>query len=210
MSEMRILSKYFIDGFYSVVNPIGRFLESANVHPHVVTFAGLLFSIWSGLLFWKGYIFWGGVILITAGACDVLDGRLARNTQRISRFGGMLDSTVDRYSEVAVFMGLAAFFHNAFMAAVIIMAIAGSLLTSYVRARAEGLGVECKIGLMQRPERITFISTGAIIGSLFDLIFSTHQPLLILALIGIAVLSNITVLQRIKLVNDFLKKEADQ
>lgn len=202
---MRILSKHLIDGFYAVFNPVGDFLENANIHPHVVTASGFFLSVITAWLFWKGYMFLGGITLILSGACDVLDGRLARNTNRTSRFGAVLDSTVDRYSEIFVFMGLAAYFHSAGLSAIIILAMAGSLLTSYVRARAEALGLECKIGLMQRPERVTFIAVGAIIGALFDLVFGTQQPLLKLAVVGIAVLGNITVIQRVLHVRGQLK-----
>lgn len=194
---MRILTRQLIDGFYAIVNPVGDFLESANVHPHVVTAAGFMFSLLTAWLFWKGSLFLGGIVFVLSGACDVLDGRLARNTNRSSRFGAILDSTVDRYSEIVVFMGLGAFFHSAYMSALIILALAGALLTSYVRARAEGLSLECKIGLMQRPERVTFIAAAAILGAPFDLIFGTQQPLLKLAILGIAVLGNLTVLQRV-------------
>ena len=207
---MRILSKHFINGFYTVFNPVGDFLENANIHPHVVTASGLLFSVVTAWLFWKGYMFWGGIALILAGACDVLDGRLARNTNRTSRFGTVLDSTVYRSSEILVFMGLAAFFHSAVMSAIIILAMAGSLLTSYVRARAEGLGLECEIGLMQRPERVTFIAVSAIIGALIDVIFGTQQPLLKLAIVGIAVLGNITVIQRVLHVRGQLKNGVEK
>lgn len=207
---MRILGKPFVNGFYAFVNPIGEFLESSNVHPHTITALGFLLSLFTAVLFWKGHMFWGGIILILSGACDVLDGRLARNTNRSSRFGAILDSSVDRYSEIFVFIGLAAFFHTGFMGAMIILAMAGSLMTSYVRARAEGLGVDCKIGLMQRPERVTFIAVGAIIGSLFDLVFGTRQPLMKLAILGIAILGNYTVIQRIYHVRDQLKNEIEK
>lgn len=207
---MRILSKYFIDGFYNIINPIGNILEAAEIHPHVITGAGLFLSGVSGYMFWKGQIFGGGVMIILSGACDVLDGRLARKTNKQTPFGALLDSAVDRYSEIAVFMGLAAFFHSSLLGALIILALAGSLLTSYVRARAEGLGIECKIGLMQRPERVTFIAVGAIIGSIFDFIFGTNQPLLILAIFGIAILGNYTVIQRMLLIRDSLKKEIEE
>jgi len=208
--DMRILNRHLIDGFYAVVNPIGDILEAAEIHPHIVTGAGLILSIVSGILFWKGQIFGGGIVLIISGVCDVLDGRLARKTNTQSRFGALLDSTVDRYSEIAVYMGLAAFFRSAFIDALIILAIAGSLLTSYVRARAEGLGVECKIGSMQRPERITFLAVGSVIGSIFDFIFGTGQALLILAILGIAILSNITVIQRMLLVRDSSKNKMEE
>jgi CDP-diacylglycerol--glycerol-3-phosphate 3-phosphatidyltransferase len=207
---MRILNRHFIDGFYAVVNPVGEFLEEAEIHPHVVTVLGLILSVVSGILYWKGFIFFAGVILIISGACDVLDGRLARKTNTQSRFGALLDSTVDRYSEIAVYMGLAAFFNSPFIVALIILAIAGSLLTSYARARAEGLGIECKVGIMQRPERITFLAVGSIIGAVFDFVLGTHQALLILAILGIAILSNITVIQRMLVVkNSSLNKNLE-
>jgi CDP-diacylglycerol--glycerol-3-phosphate 3-phosphatidyltransferase len=204
---MKILNKHFINGFYAVINPIGDILEAAEIHPHVITGTGFILSIVSGIMFWKGHIFGGGVILIISGACDVLDGRLARKTNTQSKFGALLDSTVDRYSEIAVYMGLAAFFDSPYIDALIILAIAGSRLTSYTRARAEGLGIECKVGLMQRPERITFLAVGAVIGSLFDFIFSTEQALQILAILGIAILSNITVIQRMLVVRNSTKVE---
>lgn len=207
---MRLLGKTFVDGFNAIVDPIGSFLEAAHIHPHFVTAAGFVLSVITGIFFWKGNMFFGGVFLILSGICDVLDGRLARSSNKTSRFGAILDSTVDRYSEIFVFMGLAAFFHSSFMGAVIILALAGSLLTSYVRARAEGLGVQCKIGLMQRPERVTFIAVGAVIGALFDLVFGTRQPLLKLAIMGIAILGNYTVIQRVIYVRDQLKMEIEK
>jgi CDP-diacylglycerol--glycerol-3-phosphate 3-phosphatidyltransferase len=197
MAKVRILNKYFVNGFLAIVNPIGRLLEATKIHPHVVTVAGLLFSVLSGVLFWKGFFGSAGWALILSGACDVLDGRLARNTKQNSPFGALFDSTVDRYSEIAVFMGLAAFFNSIYITLLIIMAIAGSMLTSYVRARAEGLDIECKIGLMQRPERITFIATAAILGGLVDSVIEREYFLMKLALFLIALLANITVVQRV-------------
>ncbi len=197
MENVRILSKHFATGFYALVDPIGKLLAAIHVHPHAVTIAGLMFSIISGLLFWKGYFALAGLAIIISGACDVIDGRLARNTHRMSTFGALFDSTIDRYSEIAVFMGLVAFFQSVYISLLIILAIAGSLLTSYARARAEGLGIECKIGLMQRPERITFLATAAILGGLVDSALGTNFILMKIALLLIAVLANITVLQRV-------------
>lgn len=207
---MRILSRFFIDGFYSLLDPVGAFLKSAHVHPHVVTVAGFILSALTALLFWHGHIFLGGVTLVLAGACDALDGRLARSTNQSSRFGALLDSVMDRYSEIVVLIGLAAFFSTPFMSAMIILAITGSLLTSYIRARAEAVGIECKMGLMQRPERVTFIATGAIIGALFDLVFGTHQPLLKLAIVAIALFGNYTVIERVVHIRRQLDEEIEK
>ena len=197
MAKVRILNKYFVNGFLAIINPVGKLLEKLRVRPNLVTLAGLVFSIFSGYLFWKGLFGLAGWALILSGACDVLDGRLARNTSQISPFGALFDSTIDRYSEIAVFMGLAAFFNSIYITLLIIMAICGSLLTSYVRARAEGLDIECKIGLMQRPERITFIATAAILGGLVDSAIGKENFVMKLALFLIALLSNVTVIQRV-------------
>ena len=204
---MRILNKHFLNGFYFIVDPVGNFLEAIRVHPDAVTIAGLIFSFISGILFWKGYFVLAGILLIISGVCDVLDGRLARNTSRISSFGALFDSTVDRYSEVAIFMGIAAFFNTLYAYMLIILAIAGSLLTSYVRARGEGLGIECKIGLMQRPERITFLATAAVLGGIFDRIFGTNYLLMKISMLAIALFANITVLQRVLHVRRMLKSK---
>jgi CDP-diacylglycerol--glycerol-3-phosphate 3-phosphatidyltransferase len=207
MDKVRILNKNFIDGFYLVVNPIGNMLESVRINPNAVTVAGLLFSIASGVLFWKGFFVFGGIALIVSGICDVLDGRLARNSHRITAFGAIFDSTVDRYSEIAVFMGLMAFFNDILISVLIILAIAGSLLTSYARARAEGLDIECRVGLMQRPERITFLATAAILGAPFDTLLKTDYMLMKIALVAIAVLANVTVIQRVLHVKSQLKSQ---
>jgi CDP-diacylglycerol--glycerol-3-phosphate 3-phosphatidyltransferase len=134
-------------------------------------------------------------MIILAGICDVLDGRLARETNKISKFGALFDSTIDRYSEVLIFLGLVTYFlhHHSYMVLLIILAIAGSFMVSYTRARAEGLGIECKIGIMQRPERLTFLAAGAILGS----IPGTRNFFLVLSLWLIAIFANITVVQRI-------------
>lgn len=210
MAKVRILNKFFVNGFLAIVNPIGQALEAMHIHPHAVTVAGLLFSFVSGFLFWKGYFALGGLALIISGACDVLDGRLARNTKQMSPFGALFDSTVDRYSEIAVFMGLAAYFDSIYITLLIILAIAGSLLTSYARARAEGLDIECKIGLMQRPERITFIATAAILGSLIDNAIGWEFFTMKLALLLVAILANITVIQRVVHVRNKLNQNKEE
>jgi CDP-diacylglycerol--glycerol-3-phosphate 3-phosphatidyltransferase len=207
MEKVRILNKFFIDGFTAIVSPIGNLLESGHVHPHAVTIAGLVFSVIAGLLFWKGYFVLAGIAIIVSGMCDVLDGRLARSTRTMSPFGAIFDSTVDRYSEIAVFMGIMAYFDNSIISGLIILAITGSLLTSYTRARAEGLGIECKIGLMQRPERITFLATAAILGGPFDSVFEIRHFLIKLALVAIAVLANVTAIQRVLHVRKNLKSQ---
>lgn len=188
--DVKLLNQKVVDGFISILEPIISLLKALNVHPNVVTAVGLFLSIISGWEFYLGNFVTAGILLVLAGICDVLDGRLARSSGRVSRTGAFFDSVIDRYSEIFIFMGLAAHFDSSIIDALLLLTLGGSLLTSYVRARAEGLGIECKIGIMQRPERLTYLSAGAIFSFLWD-------GLLIIAIIIVAIFSNITAIQRI-------------
>ncbi|MFQ6031294.1 MAG: CDP-alcohol phosphatidyltransferase family protein [Candidatus Zixiibacteriota bacterium] len=203
MAELRLLRKHWVDGFSTVIEPIARFLIGLKVHPHVITFTGLFLSILAFNFFRLGHFFYAGLMVILAGICDVLDGRLARETQKITKFGALIDSTIDRYSEVLMFLGIAMFFHDkqSYIVYLIILAITGSFMVSYTRARAEGLGIDCKIGLMQRPERMTYLAIGSLMGS----IPKTNYFFLILVIWFIAIFANITVVQRIIFIRNKLK-----
>jgi CDP-diacylglycerol--glycerol-3-phosphate 3-phosphatidyltransferase len=203
MAELRLLNKHCVNGFLIAIEPIAKLLINLKVHPHIITFTGLLISIFAFDLFRRGYFFYAGLVVILAGICDVLDGRLARETKQITKFGALIDSTIDRYSEVFMFLGLAIFFHDkqSYIVYLIILALTGSFMVSYTRARAEGLGIECKIGLMQRPERMTYLAIGSILGS----IPKTKNIILILTIWFIAIFANITVVQRIIFIRNKLK-----
>jgi CDP-diacylglycerol--glycerol-3-phosphate 3-phosphatidyltransferase len=203
MQESKLLNKHVVNGFLAVIEPIARLLINLKVHPHVITFAGLFLSILAFNFFRQGLFFYAGLVVILAGICDVLDGRLARDTKTISKFGALMDSTIDRYSEVLMFLGIAMFFHDkqSYIVYLIIFAITGSFMVSYTRARAEGLGMECKIGLMQRPERVTYLAIGSLLGS----IPKTRYIFLILTIWFIAVFANITVVQRVIFIRNRLK-----
>lgn len=203
MTEFKLLHGKLIDGFLLVIEPIAKLLVSLRIHPHALTGSGFVFSLIAANFFRLGQFLYGGILVILAGICDVLDGRLARETQKISRFGALMDSTLDRYSEVVIYMGLAFYFAplRPYIVLLIILAITGSFMVSYTRARAEGLGIECKIGMMQRPERITFLAAGAILGSLPY----THNFFMIFSLWMIAIFANITVVQRIVYIRQRLK-----
>ncbi|MDH4222880.1 MAG: CDP-alcohol phosphatidyltransferase family protein [candidate division Zixibacteria bacterium] len=204
MAEFKLLNKHLVKAFLMVIEPLARVFINLKVHPHVVTFTGLIFSILAALSFVYGKFFSAGVLIILAGICDVLDGRLARETNTLSKFGALFDSTIDRYSEVLIFLGLSSYFlvRGSYLVLIIIFAIAGSFMVSYTRARAEGLGIECKVGIMQRQERITFLAAGAILGS----IPGTSNLFLLLSIWTIAIFANITVIQRIIYINRQLEK----
>jgi CDP-diacylglycerol--glycerol-3-phosphate 3-phosphatidyltransferase len=129
-------------------------------------------------------------LILLSGVCDVVDGKLARQSGKASKFGALYDSTLDRYSEVIFFFGMAFYFiKNAWYLTSVAVAVSlgGSLMVSYVRARAEGLGFDCRVGLLQRPERVLLLGLGALI----------HLYAFVGVIWIIAILSNVTAIQRI-------------
>ncbi|GJL77796.1 MAG: CDP-alcohol phosphatidyltransferase [Nitrospinaceae bacterium] len=199
--------------FLRITAPVCRFLSSLGVNPDLLSFTGLLLSMVAGLIYSGGFFFLGGLVLIVAGICDVLDGQMARQIGKLSAFGAFFDSVIDRYSELFVFLGLAWHFAGSvgepgaipgrWVVLVIILALSGSLMVSYTRARAEGLGVDCKVGWMQRPERITIL----VLGSLLSGLPSMGHFIMAGTLLIIAVLSNYTAVQRILHVKNQLAKK---
>jgi CDP-diacylglycerol--glycerol-3-phosphate 3-phosphatidyltransferase len=208
--------------YLRIVGPIGNGFARAGIHPHVMTAAGLILSLLSGLAYANGSFFWGGWVLALAGTCDVLDGMIARQGGKESLFGAFLDSTLDRFSDSLPMMGLACYFSGGrfwtglmegapperaepWTVLVIMLAIIGSFMVSYTRARAEGIGVECRKGFMQRPERITLL----VIGSLLGAIPWAGVLLLKCSLFLLAVSTNLTALQRMLLVKRHFRKERE-
>jgi CDP-diacylglycerol---glycerol-3-phosphate 3-phosphatidyltransferase len=162
--------------------------------PNQVTVVGLALTFFASGLVAFGQLRWAGIVLIFAGTCDILDGALARTTKASYPYGAFLDSTLDRYSEGAVYLGLAAYFITVdgplqrWLVLATLAALAGSFLVSYVRARAQSLGFTCKSGLFQRPERVVVTVIGLIIGG----------PVLYVVVFLLAIVTNITALQRIR------------
>ena len=219
-SRTVVLSDKSKEIFLRIIDPIGGILARFNVHPNSLTLAGLILSMAAGLVYSTGSFFWGAWVVVLAGSCDVLDGRLARKTGKYSPFGAFFDSTLDRFGELFIFLGLAWHFsggpglfqnpmerpgqaQSLWAIVCIILAIAGSFMVSYTRARAEGLGVTCNIGWMQRPERMTLL----IIGSLLASIPGIGHVVMKLTLLMLAVLSNVTAVQRMFFVKRKLLRE---
>jgi len=161
--------------------------------PNQVTVVGLVLTFAAATLVAFGDLRWAGLVLIVAGTCDILDGALARSTHTAYPYGAFLDSTLDRYSEGAIYIGLAAYFVSAggpyqrWLLLATFAALAGSFLVSYVRARAQSLGFTCESGVFARPERVVVTVIGLLIGGwvLYGVVFL------------LAVLTNLTALQRI-------------
>jgi CDP-diacylglycerol---glycerol-3-phosphate 3-phosphatidyltransferase len=166
---------------------IVRGLALSKIHPNVLTFLGLVINIGAAALLAVGQFRWAGAVIIGAGLFDMVDGRVARETNRVTRFGGFFDSVMDRYSDLALLVGLLVWYGSINRPSYVVLtaiAMTGSVMVSYVRARAENTIPMCKVGFMERPERVVLL----IIGALFD----KMAPVLWV----VAVLSNITVIDR--------------
>ena len=206
---------------YKVINPLIQFFVKVGVTPNVVTAIGFIMNILVAVIFIYGasaargdlsYVGWGGVAILVAGLFDMIDGRLARVGKMESRFGAMLDSVLDRYSEMVMFLGICYYLvaQNYFLSSLFaFIAMIGSLMVSYVRARAEGLGIECKNGLMQRPERILLVGISAILCGILKEYTGEFKTTVMgipifesitvftLPIIALAILSNWTAVQRL-------------
>ncbi len=170
-----------------VILLIVRGLALSKIHPNVLTFFGLLINLVAAVLLARGQFFAAGMVIISAGLFDMVDGRVARETNQVTRFGGFFDSVLDRYSDLGLLMGLLVYYGNinrSFYVVLTAIVMAGCVMVSYTRSRAENTIPSCKVGFMERPERVVLL----IIGALFD----RMAPVLWV----IAVLSNITVIHR--------------
>ncbi len=173
--------------FGTAVDAIVRALALSRIHPNVLTFLGLVINIFGASLFAYGKFRWAALVVVVAGLFDMVDGRVARQTNQVTRFGGFFDSVVDRYSDLALLMGLLVYYANinrAFYIILTAIVMTGSVMVSYTRARAECFISKCKVGFLERPERIVLI----IIGALFDRMAAV--------LWVIALLSTVTVVHR--------------
>jgi phosphatidylglycerophosphate synthase len=179
-----------------LLDTIVRWLALARINPNVLTFFGLVINSVAAFLF--GYangdtqrklFFYAGLVIIGSGFFDLVDGRVARASNRVTRFGGFFDSVVDRYSDASLFFGLLVFYargNRFFYVVLTAFVMISSIMVSYTRARAESLIPSCKVGFMERPERLVLLIIGAL--------FNRMTP----ALWVIAVISTLTVIHRIR------------
>jgi CDP-diacylglycerol---glycerol-3-phosphate 3-phosphatidyltransferase len=173
--------------FGKIIRKIVELLALSRIHPNVLTFIGLVINVWAAVLFAAGRFQTAGFVVLGAGLFDMVDGRVARETNRVTRFGGFFDSVLDRYSDLFLFMGLLVYYasiNRFFYIVLTAIVMTGSVMVSYTRARAECTIPQCKVGFLERPERIVLI----IIGALFD----RMAPVLWI----IAIFSNLTVIHR--------------
>lgn len=176
-----------------VEQPIARILAGLGLSPNAITLIGMLGAVASGVLASQGLLLAAGAATLVAGILDLFDGSVARLTGRKSKFGALLDSTADRVSEAAVLVGLAVYYAGEGSLVGVALscgAMAGSMMVSYVRARAGGLRVDCEVGVFTRPERVAAMGAGLIAGQWWGAV--------ILVVLGAtAVLTGITTVQRV-------------
>jgi CDP-diacylglycerol--glycerol-3-phosphate 3-phosphatidyltransferase len=164
------------------------FLSDLRIHPNLLTLLGLVINIGAAVLFAKGLFFWAGLVVLFAGIFDMVDGEVARRTKRVTKFGAFFDSVIDRYSDLLLLLGLIHWYaklDQLFYVALTGLVLIGSVMTSYTRARAESLIPQCKVGFLERPERIVLL----IIGAMFNRMAAVLWVM--------AILANWTVSQRI-------------
>lgn len=206
---MKILPDWLKNGYLRLMDPIADWLVRRRVHPNTITIGGTVLTIAGGVLYATGHIMSGGWLIGLTALTDVLDGMVARRSNTTSDFGAFLDSTLDRVADGAVLGGLLVFYainpvhHSVPMMVVCILAIVGAFLTSYTRARAEALGMDAKVGMLQRPERVVLLSAPQ---AFFGLTLNGWVLAIIIILLTIT--AWITVLQRILYVYDHTRPAA--
>lgn len=169
-----------------VLDPIA---ERMKINPNIITMAGLLVSLVAAYMFARGDLLLGGVFIALSGFVDMLDGAIARKNQTNTPFGGVLDSTMDRFADAFILMGI---IYGGFVDWFIgILALLASFTVSYVRARAESEGIKCDVGIAERPERLVILMAGAFLGYFFN------SSLMYWAVVIVMVLGYLTVIQRL-------------
>ena len=155
-------------GAMRIIDAMVRALASAGISPNILTTIGVTINVGCALLFGFGLFFWAGVVLIVANLFDMLDGNVARLSGRVTKFGGFLDSSLDRLSDMVAFLGIIMFYArnvpqhsllNVFLAG---LGMIASVMVSYTTARSEALGVKANVGFLQRPERMVLLIIGAL------------------------------------------------
>ncbi|MGE5424414.1 MAG: CDP-alcohol phosphatidyltransferase family protein [Syntrophothermus sp.] len=210
---------------YLIIGPLVRLLIKLHITPNMITTAGFILNIFAAAVLIYGAdqlpkgdlspLGWGGAIILFAGFFDILDGRLARVGKMESKFGALYDSVLDRYSELFMFLGICYFLiarHYFFGSLLAFIALIGSMMVSYIRARSEAIGVDCKTGLMQRPERIVIIGVSALVCGIAGAVSGGNQKIhvswlpfplaetiliFILPLALVALLANVTAVSRL-------------
>ncbi len=195
--------------------PIEEYLLKIKIHPNILTVSTLLVGIITGLAYYFGWIFVAGILVLGGSTFDIFDGRVARGLGISSESGAFFDSSLDRVSEAFIYVGLLGLFQGTIFMYVVFFILVSTTMVSYTRARAEGLGVSCEVGIMQRTERVVYLGVLSIFNFFGNLIanafgFGSDDYLLKLALILILVFSSYTAIQRMMHVMGILKQREEE
>lgn len=193
----RLLSSRVRAWYFSNLEPFEAWFVRAGVRPIALTYAQLVGGVACAVAYAAGLVFTAGFLVLFSGTLDILDGKVARRSNESSPRGAFLDSVIDRYAEFVVWAGLMVFYGGGWRVWMVLLAVLGGMMVSYTRARAEGLGVRCEIGWLQRPERFVLLGFGSIFSSIGDHLVGGDHTLLTVTVTLLAVLSNITAVQRI-------------
>ncbi|HLB83055.1 MAG TPA: CDP-alcohol phosphatidyltransferase family protein [Gemmatimonadales bacterium] len=197
---MNVIPQKVRDGFGKLLDPLALPLIRLHVRPNLITTLGTLVIMASAIAFALGRARWGGFLLLLSGLCDLVDGRVARRGGMVTTFGAFYDSTLDRLGEAALFSGIAIYFLEGGVApgrrtlavAACLVALTASLLVSYTRARAEGLGLSVKVGIAQRAERVLLLGAPTLfLGA------GNRGALLFWIVVVLALATSVTVVQRV-------------
>jgi len=199
----RFLPKVLIIPTLSFFDKVSILFVNLHIHPNTLTYFGFAAGFGVGLFYFLERPFWAMVLIFLCGVFDILDGKVAVNANRKSIFGAILDSSFDRYTEFFMYVGLAYHFRTHWTLWLTFAAFLGSTMVSYTRARAEGLGVDCRVGIMQRAERLVLLFAGTAIG----LAFKIFDPAMTAVLAFIALASNVTAVQRLAYVRRYEKRK---
>ena len=193
------------DRTHDLAEPVGRLVGKTRVHPNTLTIFGFLLNFGVAWLLSQGFFLYGGLLILAAGVFDLLDGAVARVMGKVTKFGALLDSTLDRYSEAVILFGLLWYYTwqpDAYTEVILIFTtIIGSLLVSYVRARAEGLNLDAEVGIFRRTLRITTLSLGLLLSPI------SPDLALLVTLWVLAIGTNLTAAHRLIYVWSKARKE---
>jgi CDP-diacylglycerol--glycerol-3-phosphate 3-phosphatidyltransferase len=199
----RLLPAKLIVFTLNIFDRVSFLLVRYNFNPNFLSFLGFLSGILVGIFYGLDRPAWALVFLVFCGILDILDGKVAVNGGKKTLFGAIFDSSLDRYSEFAIYLGLGYYYRHHWTLWALAFAFLGSTMVSYTRARAGSLGIDCRVGVMQRAERIVLL----ILGTLAGMIFHRFDLVMAVTIIILAVMSNITAIQRIVYVFRFERKK---
>ena len=187
-----VLGRFVRSWFYWFIGPLVRLSLALKISPTFFNLLGVAFGIGAGVAFATGHVTLGGWGVLLGGAADVFDGRIARARDMANERGAFLDSTLDRFAEVGTFVGLAVLFRESALAlTLVVMALGGSLLVSYARARGESVGVLCKLGIMQRAERLLLVGFAGLFDPAATLLMGWDSGTLLIGVLGLVAIGTL-------------------